>query len=522
VGTSSGNFALVRYNPDGRLDKSFDGDGIVTTLIALSAGDRSVTVQTDGKILVAGTSSGKFSLLRYNPDGSLDKSFDGDGIVTTPIGLTAKDASVTVQADGKILVAGGKALVRYNPDGSLDTTFDPLNTLGGTVSYAKGSVPVVLDNDVQIVDAELAKQGHYNGASLTLARNRGASAEDVFSSANFSGANLVVSGITIGTVSQSTGSLSLKFNSSATQALVNQALQSIEYSNQSPASVKIDWTFSDGNSGTQGSGGASTTTGHTIVNITAPSPIIGSIGNDFLVGTKGADQINGLDGADTLHGGEGNDSLRGGAGDDILDGGLGLDFLNGGTGNDTADYTYATSNLNITLDSSGWATVNVGMGDVDTLAAIENLIGGSGNDILTGNSLANVLKGGAGNDILNGGKGNDILTGGAGADTFVFSNIHRGDVNKDIITDFNRAEGDKIKLTNVFTAFSGMSAITNANLVIGSEAADTNDFLIYNPTTEQLFYDADGIGNQFLNIAPVEIAIIGNKPAWLLASDFIF
>jgi len=239
----------------------------------------------------------------------------------------------------------------------------------------------------------------------------------------------------------------------------------------------------------------------------------GTNGYDYLVGTNGADQIDGL---------AGNDTIKGLDGADTLFGGLGLDFLNGGKGSDTVDYTYATSNLKITLDSSGWATVNVGAGDVDTLAAIENLIGGSGNDILTGNSLANVLKGGAGNDILNGGKGNDILTGGAGADTFVFSVLHRGDANKDIITDFNRAEGDKIKLANVFTAFSGMSAITNDNLVIGSEASGTNDFLIYNPTTGQLFYDADGIGNQFLNIAPLEIALIGNKPAWLLASDFIF
>jgi len=66
--------------------------------------------------------------------------------------------------------------------------------------------------------------------------------------------------------------LSLKFNSKATQALVNETLSSIAYANTSdapPASVQIDWTFSDGNTGAQGAGGALSTTASTTVNITA-------------------------------------------------------------------------------------------------------------------------------------------------------------------------------------------------------------------------------------------------------------
>jgi Ca2+-binding RTX toxin-like protein len=65
----------------------------------------------------------------------------------------------------------------------------------------------------------------------------------------------------------------------------------------------------------------------------------------------------------------------------------------------------------------------------DTLTGIENVVGGSGNDVLTGDAGANVLDGGLGNDTLNGGggadtliggAGNDSMTGGAGNDTFVF------------------------------------------------------------------------------------------------------
>ena len=134
---SNEDFALVRYNSDGSLDTTFDGDGMVTTAVG-SADDRGygVAVQPDGKILVAGMSYGAsnqdFALVRYNSNGSLDTTFDGDGKVTTAIGTGADSGqAVALQPDGKILVAGYAmmstndfAIVRYNSDGSLDTTFD--------------------------------------------------------------------------------------------------------------------------------------------------------------------------------------------------------------------------------------------------------------------------------------------------------------------------------------------------------------------------------------------------------------
>ena len=132
-------FAVVRYNPDGSLDTTFDGDGKVTTAV-LSSGDSasSVAIQTDGKIVVGGRSNSgskvDFALVRYNPDGSLDTTFDGDGKVTTTIlsSSTNEDGkSVAIQPDGKIVLGGFShngsnydfAVVRYNADGSLDTSF---------------------------------------------------------------------------------------------------------------------------------------------------------------------------------------------------------------------------------------------------------------------------------------------------------------------------------------------------------------------------------------------------------------
>ena len=141
VGSGTGSdFALVRYNLDGSLDSSFDGDGKLTTDFASGVDSGvSVAVQSDGKIVVAGYSRPSphdFAVARYNQDGSLDASFDGDGKVVTPISTGSNDfaSKVAVQPDGKIVVGGQIAigapvmfsagLVRYMPDGSLDGSFD--------------------------------------------------------------------------------------------------------------------------------------------------------------------------------------------------------------------------------------------------------------------------------------------------------------------------------------------------------------------------------------------------------------
>jgi uncharacterized delta-60 repeat protein len=140
AGSSGLDFGLVRYTADGLPDTNFDQDGIVTT----SFGPGSVNVanavlgQPDGKILVAGRSKASgsenddFALARYNPDGSLDATFDGDGLATVDLAGESDSAyDLALQPDGKILVAGiasvtgsqQMAAVRLNADGSLDTTF---------------------------------------------------------------------------------------------------------------------------------------------------------------------------------------------------------------------------------------------------------------------------------------------------------------------------------------------------------------------------------------------------------------
>jgi uncharacterized delta-60 repeat protein len=133
---SGGRFALVRYNSDGTLDPTFGTNGKTTT--NFTRGDdfaASVVVQTDGKIVVAGRAAGpdnKFALARYNADGTLDTTFSGNGKLVTNFTSGVDFVwDLTMQPDGKIvaagLAAGGSrgsfAIARYMSDGALDTTF---------------------------------------------------------------------------------------------------------------------------------------------------------------------------------------------------------------------------------------------------------------------------------------------------------------------------------------------------------------------------------------------------------------
>ena len=147
------------------------------------------------------------------------------------------------------------------------------------------------------------------------------------------------------------------------------------------------------------------------------STIDGTFRNEILLGRDGSsgDTLNGGDGDDILIGLGGNDTLNGGNGNDILVGGSGNDALNGGAGIDTASYIDATSAVTVSLAAA--SAQNTGGAGTDTLNSIENLIGSSYGDTLTGNNSNNLLIGGAGNDTLVGNGGDDILIGGLGADT---------------------------------------------------------------------------------------------------------
>lgn len=147
--------------------------------------------------------------------------------------------------------------------------------------------------------------------------------------------------------------------------------------------------------------------------------IRGGVGNDLLDGGAGDDAIHGGEGDDRLVGGLGDDFLFGEAGNDTLVGGAGNDLLDGGDGIDTADYSAETTGITVDLAAGKAHGGDIGL---DILQGIENVVGGSGNDVLIGDGKANVLSGGAGNDHLVvsdgdtavGGDGDDLIEGIAG------------------------------------------------------------------------------------------------------------
>jgi uncharacterized delta-60 repeat protein len=119
--TSIFNFALARYNSDGSLDTGFGSGGRVTTdFFGGDAKGSAAALLADGKIVVAGSSNGDFALALYNSNGSLDNGFGNGGKVTTDFGGDDEGYAVALQTDGKILVAGSSyqnyifvALARY-------------------------------------------------------------------------------------------------------------------------------------------------------------------------------------------------------------------------------------------------------------------------------------------------------------------------------------------------------------------------------------------------------------------------
>jgi uncharacterized delta-60 repeat protein len=135
--------AIVRYNVNGSIDKTFGGGqakGIVRIDFTAPGSSspsndvaRGVVIQSDGKIIVAGSGTNGFAMVRLTVTGALDTSFDSDGKVVTQFpGGTSGAFAVTIQQDGRIVLAGRAmadtspvmALARYNSTGSLDASFD--------------------------------------------------------------------------------------------------------------------------------------------------------------------------------------------------------------------------------------------------------------------------------------------------------------------------------------------------------------------------------------------------------------
>ena len=267
------NFVVVRYKKNGSLDNTFGTNGIVRTQVAelgasfQSSLGRSVVIQPDGKIVVAGDTKESnaddvFAVVRYNPDGSLDNTFGTNGIVRTQVadpGAATQSSFgrfMVIQTNGKFVVVGRTfdanddpvfGVARYNPDGSLDNTF---GTNG--IVRTQASDPAASSFNSTATSAAIQADGKIVAAGNAVDANR----DNVFAVVRYEG---------------------------------------------DPVSAST-------------------------CNCSDPTAIVGTNGFDVLFGTWwGDDIICGLGGKDILYGFGGNDCLDGGSGKDFLFGGRGTD-----------------------------------------------------------------------------------------------------------------------------------------------------------------------------------------------------
>ncbi|WP_334027961.1 delta-60 repeat domain-containing protein [Nocardia terpenica] len=180
------NFAVVRYETDGKVDTTFgDGGRAATDFGGKADIANAVALQQDGKIVAAGTSHGtdtgdNIALARYTADGKLDTGFGDGGKVSTDLGTKADHANaVAVEPDGKIVVAGSThdpaqgdnfVVVRYTSDGKLDPAFGENGKVstdfGGKADAANA---LVLQPDGKVVAAGTS-HGTDTGDNIALAR----------------------------------------------------------------------------------------------------------------------------------------------------------------------------------------------------------------------------------------------------------------------------------------------------------------------------------------------------------------
>ncbi|WP_330114233.1 peroxidase family protein [Pseudomonas sp. JS3066] len=264
--------------------------------------------------------------------------------------------------------------------------------------------------------------------------------------------------------------------------------------------------------------------------------IMGNAADNRLEGLGGNDSLSGASGNDTLTGGQGNDSASGGVGDDRFVAGLfdGNDIYAGDDGLDTYDLsaTGAAAVVNLTTGVAGSSQIGN-----DLLSGIESVVGGTGADTLTGDSLANQLAGGSGDDSLNaaagadvltGGAGRDLLTGGADADIFAFAALNESGTSggtRDVINDFQLGV-DRIDLGQIDARTTGPGNAGNQDFsFLGEWNGAGNEF---NGQAQLRFHyvNVGGVEHTYVegnvnnnNAADFQIDLVGHVA--LAAGDFI-
>ena len=173
VGTAAeAGIVIARYLGGGGLDSAFGTGGKVTVPCGLYLGGSKVMLQPDGRIVVTASCSDQFLVARLLPGGALDCTFGDQGTVSTAVaeGFSVGVSSLALQADGKIVVLGSvfqdysMALARFQPNGALDETFG----VGGKLRYGEGAFQWLAVSDMAVqTDGKIvvAGGGYFGGIS---------------------------------------------------------------------------------------------------------------------------------------------------------------------------------------------------------------------------------------------------------------------------------------------------------------------------------------------------------------------
>jgi uncharacterized delta-60 repeat protein len=184
-------FVLLRYHSDGSLDTAFGDGGRVTTRISqLDYNPTALVLQPDGKLVAAaGTSSAQSSggivLIRYNPNGSLDRSFGRGGKVTAK-GTTDNDtyAGLVLLAHGQLVAAGAGSysalmLAAYDKNGKPDASFGrrgkvrTVLSAAGSISYDAALIATPNGKLLAAGAADLGPNGQTGGSFIVRYNNDG-------------------------------------------------------------------------------------------------------------------------------------------------------------------------------------------------------------------------------------------------------------------------------------------------------------------------------------------------------------
>ncbi|MFD4597320.1 calcium-binding protein [Streptomyces sp. NPDC058464] len=408
VGTTRFDFSLIRYNGDGSLDTGFGSGGIQRTDFGDYDTAEALAIQPDGKIVAAGGGGGGFALARYHTNGTLDTTFDGDGLAVTP-GGSAQD--VKLQSDGRIVVAGGGAggfaVLRYNTDGGPDGGFGT----GGRVTTGFGGTDVAhgvaLQSDGRIVaagqggpnndfalarylggggstppppsaDLSVTKTGpssvtigdratytvRVTNAAASTAAATGVTLTDTLSGG---GATLISAtpdqGSCTTTATGATCALgTLAPGASTTVTVVAEPRATGTLGN----TATVTGTPADpatGNNTATATGTVNNSRGCTIIGTSGADTLNGTFRNDVICGLGGNDTLRGNDGTDTVYGDYGNDTIDGGNANDTLYGGPGNDIVNGSAGNDRVVTTDGVSANDTANGGAGTDTCTTDPGD---------------------------------------------------------------------------------------------------------------------------------------------------------------